>query len=83
MTPRPREIRIGDLVRVLPDAPAAYRPGNEGTVEEIRRLDDEGIGCRITGAPSGAIARVCTSERVTFDVPIHLLMGIPGDRIRE
>ncbi len=65
----PREIRIGDRVRVSSDAPAVYHPGSEGTVTDIRRLDDEGVGCRIAGAPVGAILRILDSRGVSFEVP--------------
>lgn len=73
-TPR-SDIRIGDRVRVSTLAPAAYRPGTRGTVVEIRRLDDEGIGCRVGGGPSGAIVRIRDSGGESFDVPLAQILG--------
>lgn len=76
MPPAPREIHIGDEIRVSRDAPATYGPEATGTVVEIRRLEDEGVGCRVPGGPAGAIVRIRCRDGEPLEVPAHLLQRL-------
>ena len=72
-TPR-TDIRVGDHVRVSFHAPATHRPGTRGIVVEVRRLDDEGHGCRVNGGPSGEVVRVRDPDGESFEIPLAQIL---------
>jgi hypothetical protein len=72
-----RPLRRGDRVRVLDGAPAAHHPGVIGVIVDLRRLDDEGAGCRQTPTPDAPIATLALPNGRQIDVPGHLLLPAP------
>ncbi len=75
-----QELRIGDRVRVSPHAPATQHAGAKGVVVDLRRLDDEGVGCRLSRAPSGTIARIQPATGPPIEVPARLLEHLARSR---
>ncbi len=49
---------VGDTVRIVDHAPDHLRPGAAAVVIDLRRLDDEGVGCAYCRGDGGVVLRV-------------------------
>jgi len=61
-------LRHADLVRVKSTAPAACRPGAAGRVVELRRLEDEGVGCRLGPGADAVVVVVELDDGVRLEL---------------
>jgi hypothetical protein len=63
---------VGDRVRVADRAPGRCRPGHAATVIDLRRLEDEGVGCRIASPHGSLVLRVRFDDGAEVELPAHL-----------
>ena len=68
--------RPGDRVRVDGSAPGHLRPGSNGRITDVRRLEDEGVGCRRGGGGDALVLVLQLDDGTRIELPGHLAEAV-------